>query len=160
MKEIFDLVDTDIEKVYLLKWADTVIGSLRNRNLYNERQAFLQQYLLVECPTEMVTDKFGSNIEQPLSLTGKNIIVLDDQLTTAATAWHVIRKLKEQGVRNVLFIAMFQMTLTVNNDVMCPRCGKPMLLKIRRSDGCRFYSCTPPQYRGEGCGYIINVPNQ
>lgn len=160
MKEIFDLVNTDIKKVQLLKWADNVQGSLRNRNLYNERQAFLQDYLSVDCPKETLTDLFGDSKEQPISLDGKNIIVLDDQLTTAATAWYVIRKLKEKGAKNILFIAMFQMTLAVNNDVFCPMCGKPMLLKIRRSDGHRFYSCTPPQFRGDGCGYIVDIPNQ
>jgi predicted amidophosphoribosyltransferase len=103
---------------------------------------------------------FGQEQQTALSLSGKNIIVLDDQLTTAATAWHVIRKLKEKGARNVLFIAMFQMTLSVNNGMICPRCGKPMLIKIRRTDGHRFYSCTPPEYRGDGCGYIQDIPDQ
>ncbi|MCQ2235689.1 MAG: hypothetical protein MJZ18_01690 [Bacteroidales bacterium] len=160
MKEIFDLVNTNIKKVQLLKWADNVQGSLRNRNLYNERQSFLQDYLSVDSPQEDIFDQSGKLIEQLLSLEGKNIIVLDDQLTTAATAWYVIKKLKEKGAKNILFIAMFQMTLAVNSDVFCPMCGKPMLLKIRRSDGHRFYSCTPPQFRGDGCGYTIDISNQ
>lgn len=147
MKEIFDLVETQIPKVKLLKWADNVQGSLRQQNLYHDRQDFLQRYLSVECPPN-------------ISLREKNIIVLDDQLTTAATAWHVIRKLKDNGARNVLFIAMFQMILPVNNDVVCPRCGKPMIIKIRRIDGHRFYSCLSPQFGGDGCGYIQDIPNQ
>lgn len=158
MKEIFELVDTIIPKVQLLKWNDNVEGSLRNRNLYNERKAFLEQYLKIDCPMVQSVDLFGQEIEQPLSLSGKNIIVLDDQLTTGATAWHVIHKLKEKGARNVLFIAMFQMVLTVKNDVLCPRCGKMMLVKIRRSDGHKFYSCTPPEYKGDGCGFIVDIP--
>lgn len=158
MKEIFDLVETSVPKVQLLKWDDNVQGSLREQNLYRDRQAFLQKYLLVECPKVTGVDLFGQEYQTPLDLTGKNVIVLDDQYTTGATAWHVIRKLKEQGVKNVLFLAMFQMVLPVNDDVICPRCGKPMLIKIRRSDGHRFYSCTPPQYRGNGCGYTIDIP--
>ena len=160
MKEIFDLVETSIPKVRLLKWADNVQGSLREQNLYADRQSFLQKYLSVECPTETTMDMSGQEQHTPISLTEKNVIVLDDQLTTGATAWHVIRKLKEQGARNVLFIAMFQMVLPVNNKVMCPRCGQPMLIKMRRSDGHRFYSCTPAQYGGSGCGYIQDIPNQ
>lgn len=160
MKEIFDLVETSVPKVQLLKWADNVHGSLREQNLYSDRQAFLQNYLSVECPTVVSVDMFGEEQQTALSLSGKNVIVLDDQLTTAATAWHVIRKLKEKGARNVLFIAMFQMTLSVNNGMICPRCGKPMLIKIRRTDGHRFYSCTPPEYRGDGCGYIQDIPYQ
>lgn len=158
MKEVFDMVETSIPKVRLLKWADNVQGSLREQNMYSDRQAFLQNYLSVECPTETIIDTFGQEQQTPTSLTDKNVIVLDDQLTTGATAWHVIRKLKEKGVKNVLFIAMFQMILPVNNDVICPRCGQPMLIKMRRSDGHRFYSCTPPQYGGNGCGYIQDIP--
>jgi predicted amidophosphoribosyltransferase len=109
---------------------------------------------------ETTVDMFGQEQQSPISLIGKNVIVLDDQLTTGATAWHVIRKMKEKGTRNVLFIAMFQMVLPVNNDVMCPRCGQPMLIKMRRSDGHRFYSCTPVQYGGSGCGFIQDIPNQ
>ena len=160
MKEIFDLVETPVPKVQLLKWTDNVQGSLREQNLYSDRQAFLHKYLSVECPTVTSIDMFGQEQQTAIPLSEKNIIVLDDQLTTAATAWHVIRKLKEKGVKNVLFIAMFQMTLSVNNGVTCPRCGKPMLIKIRRTDGHRFYSCTPPEYRGNGCGYIQDILDQ
>lgn len=156
MKEIFDKVETNIPKIQLLKWSDEVQGSLREQNRYLDRQAFLQNYLSVECPLETTSDLFGQEIQTPISLTGRNVVVLDDQFTTGATAWHVIRKLKEMGARNVLFIAMFQMVLPVNNGVTCPRCGKPMLIKMRRSDGHRFYSCTPPQYGGSGCGYSID----
>jgi Predicted phosphatases len=160
MMDIFDLVETSVPKVQLLKWADNVHGSLREQNLYNDRQTFLQNYLSVDCPTETSIDMFGQEQQTTLSISGKNIIVLDDQLTTAATAWHVIRKLKEKGARNVLFVAMFQMTLSVNNGMICPICGKPMLIKIRRTDGHRFYSCTPPEYRGDGCGFIQDIPEQ
>lgn len=160
-KAIFDLVSTSITKCELLKWNDSTQGSLRNRNLYNERKAFLEQFLTVSVPKEKVIDLFGEEIEQPISIQGKNIIVLDDQLTTGATAWHVIHKLKEKKAKNILFIAMFQMILAVNNNnVICPICGKPMIMKIRRSDGHKFYSCTPPEYRGDGCGFIIDIQNQ
>lgn len=52
------------------------------------------------------------------------------------------------------------MVLAVNNDILCPMCGKPMFLKINRTDGSRFYSCIPTQYGGDGCGYIIDIPNK
>ena len=156
MKEIFELVDTNTPKMQLLKWSDNVQGSLREQNLYADRQAFLQNYLSVECPMETTVDMFGNEQQTQISLVGKNVIVLDDQYTTGATAWHVIRKLKEKGVKNVLFLAMFQMILPVNNGVICPRCGKPMLIKMRRYDGNRFYSCTPQQSGGNGCGFTID----
>lgn len=156
MKEIFDKVETSIPKIQLLKWSDDAQGSLREQNLYADRQMFLQKYLSVECTTETNIDIFGEEQQTPFSLEGKNVIVLDDQFTTGATAWHVIRKLRKKGVKNVLFIAMFQMVLPVNNGVTCPRCGKPMLIKMRRSDGNRFYSCTPAKYGGDGCGFAID----
>lgn len=161
MKAIFDIVSTSIPKIELLKWKDNTQGSLRNRNLYDERKAFLEQFLMVSLPVEKVIDLCGKESEQPVSIQGRNIIVLDDQLTTGATAWYVIRKLKEKGANNILFVAMFQMILAVNNnDIICPRCGKPMVMMIRRSDGHRFYSCTPPKYRGSGCGFIADIKNQ
>lgn len=141
MKEIFDKVESNITKIQLLKWAENTQGSLRQQNQYADRQMFLQKYLHVE----------------DIDIGGKNIIVLDDQITTSATAWHVIRKLKEKGAKNVMFIALFHMILPVNTDVACPRCGKPMIVKLRRSDGHRFYSCTPSQYGGDGCGYTISI---
>ena len=144
----------------MLKCADNFHESLCEQNLYSDRQAFLHNYLSVECPKVTTIDLFEQEYQTALSLSGKNIIVLDDQLTTGATAWYVIRKLKEKGARNVLFIAIFQMVLAVNNDILCPMCGKPMFLKINRTDGSRFYSCIPTQYGGDGCGYIIDIQNK
>lgn len=164
MKEIFDMVETSIPKVRLLKWSDDVSSSLREQNLYQDRQAFLQKYLSVECPWDKNIEKPVENTEDGqqryLPLLDRNIVVLDDQLTTAATAWHIIRELKNKGARNVLFVTFFQMILPVNNDMVCPKCGKPMCIKIRRTDGHRFYSCVPPEFRGEGCGYIQDILEQ
>ena len=160
MKEIFDLIETSIPKVQLLKWSATVVGSLRCRNLYSERREFLEQYLSVDAADVKEQGLLHIENDDRLNITGKNIVVIDDQLTTSATAWYVIHKLKAKGAKNILFIALFQMVLPVESDVLCPHCGKPMQLKIRHSDGYKFYSCTPPQYRGDGCGYIMNISEQ
>lgn len=160
MKEVFDLVETDIKKIQLLEWAHDVQGSLRDRSQYRDRQVFLEKYLSVIRPKELELDMKGDDIEKGHFLNGKNIVVLDDQLTTGATAFYIIHKLKEKGARNILFITLFQMILPVTNNIICPRCEKNMLIKIRRSDGHRFYSCTPPKFNGDGCGYIIDISNQ
>ena len=144
MKEIFDRVETDIPKIQLLRWKEGVTHSLRNENLYGDRKRYLEKFLELGCPE--------------LNLRGKNVIVLDDQITTSATAWHVIRCLRERGAYNVLFVGLFQMVLRVNTNFACPRCGKPMSVKLRRKDGGKFLSCTPPEYRGNGCGYAMNLP--
>lgn len=160
MKDIFDMIETQIPKVQLLKWVDNVDGSLRSKNLYDERREFLEQYLYVDAADVKGQELFQKECNDRLNINGKNIVVIDDQLTTSATAWYVIRKLKAKGAKNILFIALFQMALPLESDVLCPRCGKPMQIKIRRSDGYKFYSCTPPQYRGDGCGYIVNISEQ
>lgn len=160
MKEIFDIIETQIPKVQLLKWTDNVDGSLRSKNLYDERREFLEQYLFIDAADIKGQGLFHKDDGDRLNINGKNIVVIDDQLTTSATAWHVIHKLKAKGAKNILFIALFQMSLPVESDVLCPRCGKPMQIKIRRSDGYKFYSCTPPQYHGDGCGYIMNISEQ
>lgn len=156
MKEIFDLVETQIPKVQLFKWSDTVNGSLRNRNLYNERKDFLEQFLSVDVADVEEKGLFLTDNDSKLNIRGKNIVVIDDQLTTSATAWYAIHKLKAKGAKNVLFIALFQMVLPVASDVLCPNCGRPMDIKIRHHDGYKFYSCTPPKYKGDGCGYNID----
>ena len=142
MKEIFDLVDTVIPKQTIFAWSEQVQGSLRDRYYYSERREFLNQYL---------------HIVDSVDLNGKNIIVLDDQLTTGATAFHVIKMLRELGAHNVMVIAMFQMILPVSDGKICPRCGQKMSIKIKRNDGKRFYSCVPKKFKGTGCGYIENI---
>ena len=32
-------------------------------------------------------------------------------------------------------------------------------INIKKIDGTKFYSCLLPKYRGDGCGYIENMPN-
>ena len=156
MKELFDLIETQIPKVQLIKWSDTVSDSLRSRTLYNERREFLEQYLSIDVADIKEQGLFQKEDDDKLNINGKNIVVIDDQLTTSATAWYVIHKLKAKGAKNILFIALFQMILPVESDVLCPNCGKPMSIKIRRKDGYKFYSCTPPKFKGDGCGYIVD----
>ena len=153
MKEIFEMIETSIPKISLFKWADVVAGSLRNMNFYKERRDFLEQYLSVDVADQGILQK---NNDNRLNINGKNIIVIDDQLTTSATAWYVIHKLKAKGAKNILFIALFQMILSVESNVLCPNCGKQMSVKIRRNDGYKFYSCSPPKFGGEGCGCTID----
>lgn len=143
LKEIFDLINTDIEKIQLFKWNDNMTTSLRAEKDYHDRQLFIRSNLHV------------LNLE--FSLKGKNIIVLDDQLTTGATAFEIRKKLEEKDVGNILFVTLFYMSLQVLDDKICPRCGRPLVIKTNRKLGTKFYSCQPPQYGGIGCGYIENI---
>ena len=142
MKQIFDRIQSNIPKAKLLTWLEMNQGSLRNQVNYQSRKQFLNDYLRVD-------DSFD--------LRGANIIVIDDQLTTGATAHYVIKQFRDRGAKNVFFIAFFQMIMEVGDTMICPQCGKKMKIRRRAYDGKRFFSCVPPQYGGQGCGNIINI---
>jgi phosphoglycolate phosphatase-like HAD superfamily hydrolase len=141
MKEIFDLVNTSFTKIKLFEWNENVIGKLRNQPNYEARRKFIANNLY---------------IINEIELKGKRIIVLDDQFTSSATANEICSQLRNKGVKNILFIALFYLILPIESKV-CPNCGKPLKIKIRKNDGNRFYSCLPQQFGGLGCGYTKNI---
>lgn len=143
LKEIFELIESPWQKVKIFEWNPNLKGSLRNQPNYKDRRTFIDEniYLI-----------------KGIEYENKNIIIVDDQFTTSATAHSIVEKLSKHGVKNVLFIALFYLISTVES-MNCPSCGKPMVIKINRKDGNKFYSCTPPQYKGSGCGKIINIAN-
>ncbi|WP_299060097.1 hypothetical protein [uncultured Polaribacter sp.] len=144
MKQIFDLVESNISKVKLFEWDNNVVGSLRNQPDYASRRTFISKYL----STNKIYD-----------LSEKSIIVIDDQFTSSATAYEIATQLRKRGAKNILFIALFYLILPLSNK-LCPRCNKDMKIKINRNNGNKFYSCTPPKYKGNGCGYLINIYNE
>ncbi|ARV06091.1 hypothetical protein BTO04_04960 [Polaribacter sp. SA4-10] len=141
MKQIFDLVKSNIPKVELFEWDPNVEGKLRYQPDYKSRREFIAKYLS--------THKY-------YDLKDKSIIVIDDQFTSSATAYEISTQLRNRGAKNILFIALFYLILPLSNKT-CPKCGKSMQIKINRDNGNKFYSCIPPKYRGEGCGNIINI---
>lgn len=142
MKQIFDRIQSGIPKAKLLTWLERNQGSLRNQVDYQSRRQFLVDFL---------------RVDDGVDLRGANIIVIDDQLTTGATAHYVIKQFRDRGAKNVFFIAFFQMIMEVGDAVICPQCGQKMKIRRRARDGKRFYSCVPPQFGGQGCGNIINI---
>ena len=144
MEEIFELVNSSVTKAKLFHWSPDVEGSLRNRPNYNERRQFINQYLF--------TDK-------SYDLKNKNIIVIDDQFTSSATAYEISTQLRNSGAKNILFIALFYLILPLTNKT-CPNCGKTMRIKINRNRGNKFYSCLSSMYGGDGCGHTINIVDE
>jgi len=144
MKEIFDSIEIDIQHEVLFEWKDNVNGSLRERNNRHERKEFIQDFLSV---------KNNINLEK------KNIIIIDDQITTGATADSLINQLRQKGAKDIIFLGLFLLISNVANEKKCPDCGKNLIIKIRRSDGNKFFSCVPPKYKGNGCGYSENINN-
>lgn len=142
MRELFDLIQTPIVKKDLLLWKSNVKGSIKNQPDRQHRSEFVSEYLAISNSPE---------------LKDKNIIILDDQFTTGGTADLICKKLKELQVKRIIFVTLFYLTSPVQSDKLCPICGKQMSIKIRKSDGRKFYSCTPPKYKGSGCGQIVNI---
>ena len=144
MIEIFELVETDLEKIKLFEWSNDVTGSLRNHPNYQTRRDFISKHL---------------NTVEGIELLGKNIIVIDDQFTSSATANEISQQLRNKGVKNILFVSLFYLILPIESKV-CPKCGKLLKIKIKKVDGSKFYSCLLPKFRGDGCGYIENILKQ
>lgn len=145
MKEIFDGITIDIKKEKIFEWTDDVDGSLRDRPTRNARRLFVSKYIF-------------SKLD--INLYGKNIIIIDDQITTAATADVLIEDLRRRGAGNILFIALFNLISNVPSEKQCPRCGKNLIVKIIRESGVKFFSCVPPKFKGNGCGYTESINEQ
>lgn len=137
MKEIFDRVECRTPKQSLFIWSDEVEGSLRSRPDYQSRRAFISRYL---------------STDESFDLTEKNIIIIDDQFTSSATAYEITTQLKNRGAKNILFIALFYLILPIHLKD-CPRCDARMRVTFRREDSVKFYYCNP---RG-GCGLSIKA---
>jgi len=144
MKEIFNNIKIDIPNKVLFEWNETVKGSLRDRSNRDERKGFIREFL---------------SVKSDINLDKKNIIIIDDQITTGATAEILINQLREKGVKDIIFIGLFLLISNVASEKKCPKCGKNLIIKIRRNDGNKFFSCVPAKYKGNGCGYTENIKN-
>ena len=85
-------------------------------------------------------------------LKDKNIIVIDDQFTSSATAQEIVTQLRARGAKNILFIALFYLILPIHSK-KCPRCNNDMKISIRKEDGIKFYNCPIRT----GCGLSIKI---
>jgi beta-phosphoglucomutase-like phosphatase (HAD superfamily) len=141
--ELFELVQTPIPKVKLILWTDEIEGSIRNQKDYKSRKEFVDKHIFVDTQTD---------------LTGKNLIIVDDQFTTGGTAYSICGKFIEKGVKNILFVTLFYLITTVESERVCPKCGTKLQVKVNRNKGTRFLSCVPQKYGGKGCGdFIENI---
>lgn len=134
---LFNLIQSDIPKVPMILWSSETSGSIRNQPKKADRTKFCNDYILLD-----------SNI----NVKEKNIIIIDDQYTTGATADAICDKLVQAGAGNLVFISLYNLVNTVKSRQACPNCGKQMVIKINRTDGSKFFSCVPPVYKGNGCG--------
>lgn len=142
ISQLCDYLEAPIPKSKIFQWKDEVNGSIRDQEHFKERREFVLENIYVKSETK---------------LNGKNVIVIDDQFTTGATAYSICNILRKNGVTNILFITLFYLITNVESDKICPNCQKRMVVKLRRSDGSKFFSCVLPKYGGNGCGYTFNI---
>ena len=103
-----------------------------------------------------ITSPKLSETIQGNELESKNIIVIDDQSTSSATANEISQQLRNKGVENILFVSLFYLILPIESK-NCPQCGRSLKIKINKKNGNKFYSCLPPKFGGQGCGFIENI---
>ncbi len=142
MEGFLSAIDTPIPDAHLFYWSPDIKGSIREQKSKRERLDFVDKFLLVQ--------------EEP-SLNNKNVIVLDDNYTTGATAEIISEKLLNAGVQNLLFLSLFYLVDDVISEKNCPRCGKLMKFRRRGYDWQPFFSCASTQYGGTGCGYTETI---
>jgi hypothetical protein len=144
MAKLLHALELELPKEELFVWSPDVTGSIRQENTRSGRMDFIKRFV---------------RLDSKLNLTGRNVIVIDDQYTTGATAMSHVDMLLEAGVRNILFVALFFLTEEVPVEKICPRCSKTTRIKYRKRDGVPFYNCVPPEYNGTGCGWMGNIAN-
>ncbi|HFF6000185.1 TPA: HAD-IA family hydrolase [Stenotrophomonas maltophilia] len=77
----------------------------------------------------------------PRNLAGRNIIVIDDVITTGATMNRAIALLEAQGAASVYGVGIAK-TVSIQDEVKsCPKCGREMRLQKNKTTGERFWSC-------------------
>lgn len=102
----------------------------------------LKTYSYIE-REELVKDKYLYNGD----LTGKNIILIDDVITTGNTIKSCITALKEQGAANIYIIVLAVNQLLIpywssnEVDITCPKCNSKMGLLVNSHNSTFFYSC-------------------
>lgn len=76
---------------------------------------------------------------------GKNIIIIDDVYSTGSTMIEAIKTLYENGANKVIAITLAVNQMTESflkyQNISCPYCGKPMILRTNNQTGKLFFGC-------------------
>ncbi|MHB8927835.1 MAG: ComF family protein [Bacillota bacterium] len=76
---------------------------------------------------------------------GKQVILIDDILTTGSTASECAKAILDEGATSVRVFAFArdQKVITApHEDLVCPQCGLPMQLRFNANIGNAFFGCT------------------
>ena len=76
---------------------------------------------------------------------GKNIIIIDDVYSTGSTMMEAIKTLYEKGANKVIAITLAVNQMTESylkyQNLSCPYCEKPMILRANNQTGKLFFGC-------------------
>lgn len=79
------------------------------------------------------------------NVNGKNIIIIDDVLSTGATLSEAIKTLYESGANKVIALVLAVNQLTESfleyQHLTCPYCNSPMILRMNHKTGKLFFGC-------------------
>lgn len=73
---------------------------------------------------------------------GKNIIVIDDVVTTGATINRALSLLDEAGCSAAFGLGIAKTVSIVEDTKPCPKCQRDMLIRKNQKTGVRFWSCS------------------
>lgn len=74
-------------------------------------------------------------------LSGKNVLVIDDVITTGATIGRAIALLREARAKSVHGVSIAKTVSIPEDTKVCPACGRDMLIRKNGTSGIRFWSC-------------------
>lgn len=104
----------------------------------DEAAASLRGYGSAERRLEQQHHLHGTNVD----LHGKNVLVIDDVITSGATINQAIALLDSMGAESVHGIGIGKTVSIVEEAKPCPKCGRDMLISKNGATGERFWSCS------------------
>lgn len=109
MEYFTQMIDCSIPNKSIFEWDNNVEGSIRFQPNRSDRYSFVKKFL---------------RLKSDASIYGKNIIVIDDQLTTGATMDAITDLLWNNGGNHILFLSLFRMISEGSTEKKCPQCNK------------------------------------
>lgn len=167
-QEFSDLYICAIKRIQLAGKVDGVL-SVPTRPGKNERFTPILEEIAEKCCVDNLSSNFKCVYDYPTQkslsaeerqknisdvfsysgdLTGKNIVLIDDIITTGATIRECISVLKKNGAKKISIIVLginqFQRSYWSSEvvNVSCDRCGERMRLFINSGSKNFFYSCS------------------
>lgn len=91
---------------------------------------------------EEIDTHLSVNPKYAYQIIGKNIIIIDDVITTGSTLNVAREKLSQLQPARLLGLCIAK-TVSLDKELkICPNCGYELVIKKNQQDGTRFYGCT------------------